>query len=208
MADFVLIFFTLNEIALFLKCLCDKVACLFCRKTAELLGTDIVQRSIRIEDVDRLEIVSLSTLPVVRVMSRSDLNHTGSELDSYEAVGNDRNLAVCKRELEHLAHKALVTLVIRVDCNSLVSEHGLRSCRCHCDVAASVCERISDIKQMSCILLMLDLVICQSCSAVRAVVHEVKALVDQATLIKRDECLPYGLRESLIHGEALTGPVT
>ena len=188
-----LIFFTLNEIALFLKCLCDKVACLFGRKTAELLRTDIVQRSIRIEDVDRLEVVSLSTLPVVRVMSRSDLNHTGSELDSYEAVGNDRNLTVCKRELEHLAHKALVTLVIRVDCNSLVSEHGLRSCRCHCDVAASVCERISDIIEMSDIFLMLDLIIGQSCSAVRTVVDQIQALVDQIPLIEGHKSLSDGL---------------
>ena len=206
-AYFMLIFFAFNEIALFLKYLGHLHPGLFGRKSAELFGTDIIERSVRIEDVKRLQIVALAALPVVGIVRRSNLHHTGTELDSNETVCDDGDLAVRKRQLEHLAHKVLVALVIGVHGNSLVSEHGLRPCGGHGDVSAAVGERVSYIKEMSHVFLMLDFIICKCGAAVRAVVHEIQALVDQSALVQGDKRLTHGLGQAFIHGEALPGPV-
>ena len=59
--------------------------------------------------------MTLTNLKVIGVMSRSDLNDTGTELSVYISILNDRDHTVYDRKQYLSAMQMVVTLVIGMD---------------------------------------------------------------------------------------------
>ena len=103
--------------------------------------------------------MTLSNLEVIRVMSRCDLYCTGSKLFIYIVIRHDRNLFIHQRKQYILAYDIFVSLIVRVYGNSCISQHCLRTCCC--DLQKTICsyDRIFDVPEVACLLLMLYLCI-------------------------------------------------
>jgi hypothetical protein len=87
------------------------------------------------------QLVALADRVVVEVVRRRDLDAAGAEFEVDVGVGDDRDLAVGQRQLDHLADQVLVALVFRMDHHGGVAEHGFRAGRGHREAARSIGQR-------------------------------------------------------------------
>ena len=81
-----------DEVSAGLKVGDDELTGLNGIESAVLFRHVLIECSVRIEEVDGLKAVTPSALPVVGVMGRCDLNHTGTEFLIDEAVCDDGDL--------------------------------------------------------------------------------------------------------------------
>ena len=167
-----------------------------------------------IQDIDFRKVMTLSDFKIVRVMCRCDFNNTGTEFHVYIAVGNDRDLTVYNRKHYLFADHILISVIVRIYSNSRVSEHGLRTRRSKlnelrgADTSIFFDQRIFDVPQMTCLLLILYFRIRNGSIADRAPVDNTAALVDIAFFVHLDEHFGNCLIAAFIHGETLSVPVT
>ena len=84
--------------------------------------------SVVVHNVDNREIVAETYFKVVRVMCRSYLNNTCTEVHFNVIVSNDRYFTVNERKYDHFANEVLVTLISRIYCYSSIAEECLRTC--------------------------------------------------------------------------------
>ena len=107
--------------------------------------------------------MTLSYLEIVRVMSGCDLNYARSEVFLYVAVGNDRYLPVYKRKPYISAYYIRISLILRVNCYSSITEHGLGTGSSKLQESylgyrsVSLDKRILDMPEMSLLLLIINL---------------------------------------------------
>ena len=109
------------EKTLVLKVLVDQLSGGCTGHTPVFLRAVAVKGAVWIKNIDNLKVVPLAYFPVVRVVGRGDLNHTGSEFPVYICVGYDGDNPVCQRQLELLSYNCLVPLIIRMDCNCSIA---------------------------------------------------------------------------------------
>ena len=197
----------LHKVATLLQVLDDELAGRYRIKAAVLLGHIGIQRAIRVEQVDRLEAMPPAALPVVGVVGRCDLHHAGSEVLVDEAVGYDGDPPVGERQQELFAHKRSVALVLGVHGDSHIAEHRLGTGRRDRDEAVAVGVGIAHVVELAGHVLVLDLVVREGRAALGAVVDQVLAAVDEATLIEGDEGFAHSTGQALVHREALVVPV-
>jgi len=74
----------------------------------------------------QFELMTLRDRVVVEVMRRGDLDHAGAEGPVDEAVGDDRNQALAKRQPNRLTDQVPVALVLRMHHHCAVAKHGFR----------------------------------------------------------------------------------
>ncbi len=77
------------------------------------------------DDLDAFEIVTFANFEIVEIVSGGNLDGTGTVCGVGVFVGNNRDDAVGKRELEETANEILVALVIRIDGDGDITEDGL-----------------------------------------------------------------------------------
>ncbi len=81
----------------------DALARLEAIEAAEARGRLIVERGLRREDVDLLELVPLADLVVVEIVRRRDLHAAGAELSVDVAVGDDGDQPLGERQPQALS---------------------------------------------------------------------------------------------------------
>ena len=119
----------LDKVSALLEILHYQIPCILSHHSTVLLGNILIERSIRIEEVDCLKVVALSAFEVIRIVGWRDFYHACTELHIDEPIGNDRDLPVRKRKQKLLAYNALVALIIRINGNCGIAEHRFRT-RC------------------------------------------------------------------------------
>src|SRR5690606_241847 len=119
----------------------------------------VVDGAVGRQDVDQRQLVALADLVVVEVVRRGDFHAAGTELRIDVAVGDDRDAAVTKRQLDFLADEVLVALVFRVDGYGGITEQGFRTRRRDDDVAlavpggGTVAERVAEVPEAAVLFL-------------------------------------------------------
>ena len=151
--------------------------------------------------------MAAADLIVVRVVRRGDLDDAGAELHVDIVVADNRDLAANQRQDDRLADEIPVALVLGVDRNGGIAEHRLRTGGGQNDLAAAVAERVAQVPEVACLLLILNLGVRDGGHAVRAPVDDALALVDEALVVEVDKDLLDRLGAALIEGEALAVPV-
>jgi len=146
-------------------------------------------------------------LPVVVIVRRGDLHHTGTELAVNVGIRHKGNLAVSQRKVEHLAFEVRVAFVFRVKGDGGVSQQRLwpRGGKFH--KTAAVGEGIAEMVHLPRRVFMLNFVIGDSGPAFGAPVNKVLSLVDKVPLVKRNKDLAHRPGKPFVHGKALAIPV-
>ncbi len=202
----VLVFLHTLEEPLRLKILDNLLTCL--EPIHACIGTTVlVDRPVRIHDVDRLEIVLLADLKIVLVVRRRDFQRAGAEVGLDVLVRNDRNFAAQQREHGQLADEIAVAFVLGMHGDARIAQHRFRTCRGDRNMAGAVRQRIADVPEMPLPLHIVDLLIGERRHVYGAPVDEVVAAVDQSVVIKLDENVHHGAREAFVHRKALLRPV-
>ena len=150
---------------------------------ARILAAVLVDGGVVVQDVDLRQIVASSHLKVIGVMGRRNLYHAGSEFLIHISVRNDRNLTAHQGQNHGLSDDILVALVIRIDRQSRVAQHGLRSRGRDLHKLVAVLDRIIDMPEMAGLLLMLHLRVRNGGLADRTPVNNPGTLVNISLLI-------------------------
>ncbi len=166
------------------------------------------------QDVDHGQAVALAHLEVVEVVRRGDLHRARALLGIRILVGDDRNAAADDGQDHVLADEMLVALIVRVNGDRGVAEHGLGPRGGDDDEGGRVFgiegRALDGIAQMPEVPLGLDLLdfqIGNRGQELRVPIDEALVLVDEAGAMKLDEHFADGLRQPLVHGEAEPRPV-
>ena len=101
--------------------------------------------------------MALADFKVIRVVCGCDLYNACTEFHINIFIGNNRDLSVGKRELNHLAYYALISFIIGVNGYSTVTEECFGTCCCYLDTAASVCKRIAYVPEEAVLLFIFAL---------------------------------------------------
>ena len=76
--------------------------------------------------------MTLAKGKIIRVVCGSYLDRAGAEVAADSLVKNNRNFAAYQRQTKFLSMQMEIALIFRMNGNSNVAEHGLRTRRCHC----------------------------------------------------------------------------
>ena len=168
---------------------------------AVLFGRRVVQPGIEREDADRLQAMALADLVVVEVVCRSDLDRAAAELRVDVLVGNDRDGASGKRQLDALADHRAIALILGMHRDRHVAQHGLRTRGRHADRTLAVRERIAQLPELAVFFRGVDLEVGDCGAEHRVPVHQTLAAVDEAFLVEAHENFHHGARHLGVHGE-------
>ena len=165
-----------------------------------------------VDDVKYRKIVSVSDLVVVYIVCRSNLKASCTEIHSYIAVLDDRNLLVDQRDKDLLTPEPVITLVVRVYTYCSIGHDCLRTGRSHddvfvCRISVSVRNEISEVIELADCILMHNLFVTYSCKTNRVPVHHTYSPVDISLFIEIYECIDHGLAQIRIHSELCPVPV-
>ena len=148
-------------------------------------------------------------LIVVGVMGRSNFYSAGTKFQINVAICDNRNNATIGRQGQMLTNQMTITGVSRVNSYSSIARDGLRTGSSDSQVGALFLHyRITEIPQMSRVILMLNLDIRKSGVTVYAPVGNTGTLINQALFEQGAEHLAYSLGAALIHSKALALPIT
>ena len=201
------VIFYLDKVSALFKVLNDSLTSLKTIHTC-ILGIVFSDLGIICHDIDDLKVMTLSYLKVIRVMRRSDLNYTGTEIDINIIVGNNGDLTTYKRKDQHLADDILISLVLGIYCYSSITEKCLGSCSSKLDITAAVLERITKVPEMTCLIFVLNLGIGYGCKAMRTPVNDPLTSVYKSLIIVLNEYFLNSFGATFVHSETLVAPVT
>ena len=104
------------------------------RKAAQIiLVVDEGEAALLVEHVDLRQAVALADLEIVEVVRRRDLDRAGALFRIGVFVADDRNTAADQRKDDMLADQMAQPLVLRMNRDGGVAEHGFRAHGCDHD---------------------------------------------------------------------------
>jgi hypothetical protein len=172
------------------------------------LGHDLVHGRVLVHHVDRLEIVPLGDLEVVRIVRRRDLHAPGAHLGIRVLIDDDRDDATLQRKPQHAPDVPPVAIVLGIDRDRDVTEERFGPGRADDQVLFGiVLEGVPDVVHLPGLVLLVDLVVGKRRPIHGAPVDDALAAVDQPVFVQPDERGPHGSRETLVHREARALPV-
>ncbi|MNI25655.1 hypothetical protein D3C73_793170 [compost metagenome] len=166
-----------------------------------------------VEDVQQRQVVTLADFVVVEVVGRGDFHAAGAEFRVAVIVGDDRDAAANQRQLDKFADQGFVAFIVRVNGHGGVAEHGFRaSGRDDQEVVAfsglgAVGQRVFQVPQETFLVVVFHFEVGNRRVQLGVPVDQALAAVDQAVFVQADESLFNGLREAVVHGEALAAPI-
>ena len=116
--------FYLHQQAQFLQIAHNRFA-RFITSHARILAAQLIDARIVIHHIDFRQAVPFSHFKIIGVMGRCNLYAACPELFIHIGICHHRNLPVCQRQLQHLAHQILISLILRVDCHGSISQQCL-----------------------------------------------------------------------------------
>ena len=172
-------------------------------------GTGVRDVAGLVDDLGHLEVVALTHGEVVRVVGRGDLHHACAELGVDVVVGDDDHAAsLDERVREGGADEVLVALVVRVDGDGDIAEHGLDTGGRDIGVRALALDiAVAQGDQLTLVVGVDDLDVGDGGAQHRGPVDQALRAVDQAAV---EELLEDGLDslgQAVVEGEALALPV-
>ena len=185
--------------------------------------TLVADGTIRVEDVDGLEVVGLTQCIVVYIVGRRHFQTACSEFDIHIAVLDNRNHTVHQWHDDFLATQPLILRVFGVDTHRRIAHDGLRTCGSnHCVVAllilvddifcalsylCALCHIIFQIKQLALLVFVDDLLAREHGLCLRIPVHHTQATIDKALVVEVYEHLQHTLATRFVHCEGCAVPI-
>ena len=177
----------------------------------ELVGSSLILGAGHLavvgEDAYHRQIVALTDLVVVGVVGGGDLYHTGTLGHVRVLVAHDRDLLVDQGQDHVAAVEVLVALVLGVDGNGSIAQHGLGAGGGKLQVLTRFLYGVEQVIEVAGLFFIFYLGIGNRGHTGGAPVDHAVAAVDQTLVKKANENVLYRLGAALVHGEALARPV-
>ena len=157
--------------------------------------------------------MALAHFVVVEVVGRGDFHATGAERWVAVVVGDDRDAAPDQRQFDELADQGLVALVVGVNRNGGVAQHGFRAGGGDDQVVVAlggfgaVSQRVLEVPQEALFVVVFHFEVRNRGVQLGVPVDQAFATVDQAILVQAHEGFLDRFRQAIIHGEAFAAPV-
>ena len=190
-----------------LQILDNAFSCLESIQPAIGVGRVVIETGIDIEEIYFFQVVPLADLVIVEVVRRGDFHATAAELRIDIVVCDNRDAAAGQRKIDHAADEMPVTFVIRANGHGGIAQHRLRTGRGHDQEILRVDQRVTQVPQVAVLFLRQDFEIRQGGVQHGVPIHEPLAAVDQPFFVETDKDLGNGIRQLVVHREALTAPV-
>ena len=177
------------------------------------LATVLVDRRVRVENVDLFQAVAQTAGVVVVVVRRRHFHAAGPEfLLRQQSVGDDRNVSTGHRNATFQPNKMLVPLVRRMNTDRRVANHRFRSRRRKRQLLAGQLaifahNRISERPEVAVNFLVKDFVVGNCRLQMRIPVDQSLATENQPVFEEPKECPTHGLRAGLVQREPSPSPV-
>ena len=142
------------EISLLVQFLHDRLSRLIAVH-ARIFPAILIDGGVVVHDIDLRQMMSLTHFKVIRVVRRSDLHCSCTELFVHIVIRHDRNLTPHERQDHIFPDDILVSLIVRVHRDGSIPEHGLRTCGRDLEEPVRAHDRIFDVPEMSFLLLVL-----------------------------------------------------
>ena len=191
------------EQALFGQFFDDACACLETIEPVQFGWRVFVDLCVGREDVDDGELMTLADFVVVEIVRRGDLHATGSELRINVGITDDRNRSIGQRQPQLLSDEMPIALIVRMHGNRGVAEHRLGAGRSNDEMSAAIRQWITQMPKRSVFFSAQHLEIRYGGLQHRIPVHQSLAAIDETFFVQAHEYFGYGLRETLIHREAI-----
>ena len=204
-ADVMIIRLDLHKIALLLKVSNDGLSRLIAVHAVVLAA--VYDLRVLIDNKDLLKAVAQSDLIVVGVMAGRHFNGAGAKAELNIVVGHDGKLPSDERQYGVFADKVSIALIVRVDGDAGVAQHGLRPGGGDDKFLIGVLDGVSDMPEKAGHVLVLDLGVGQGRAALGAPVYDSAPLVDKSLFIQLTEGLTHRFCAGLVHGEGAPVPV-
>ena len=166
-----------------------------------------------VEDVQQRQVVALADFIVVEIVGRGDLHAAGAEFRVAIVVRDDRDTAANQRQFDELADQRLVALVVRVNSDGGIAEHGFRTGGGNDQVIVAlgglgaIGQRILEVPQEAFLVVVFHFEVGNRRVQLSVPVDQTLAAVDQAVFMQAHEGFFYGFGQAVVHGEALAAPV-
>ena len=174
-------------------------------KTRELTIT-VNNNSMLIKDVDLLKIVSLTHSKVIRVMSWSYLNKTGTKACVNMPVRENWNLSINNGQNNGLSNKISLFWILRRNSYAGIAQHSLWTSSCYGNVLNAInrlFERVTQVPKMALLVSVLCLVVRDRSLAMRTPVYDALTAINELVMIPVNKDLTYCLSVLRRHGELL-----
>ena len=174
-------------------------------KTRELTVT-VNNNSVLIKNVDLLKIVSLSHSKVIRVMSWSYLNKTGTKACVNMPVREDWNLSVNNWQDNSLSNKISLFRVLRRNSYAGIAQHSLWTSSCYGNVLNAInrlFERVTQVPKIALLVSVLCLIVRNRSLAMRTPVYDALSAINELVMIPVNKDLTNSLSVLRRHGELL-----
>ena len=154
------------------------------------------------------QVVTTTHLKVVGVVGGGDLHHTGTLGHIRVLVAHDGNFLIQQGQDDVAAVEVLVALVLGVDGHGGIAQHGLGTGGGQLQLLTGLLDGVQQVPEVTVLLLVFHLGVGDGGFAGGTPVDHTVAAVDETLLVQTDKDLLYRHRATLVHGEALTLPVT
>ena len=145
---------------------------------------------------------------VVGVVCRSNFYSTGTKFQIYIAISDDGDNAVSNGQTQMFANQMTITGVFRVNCYCGIAKHSFRTSGSDGQEGTFFFNnRVLNVPQITCVILMFYFDITQSGVTVYAPVGNAGAFVNQAFFVQGAEYFTYSLRAAFIHSKTFAFPV-
>ena len=119
----------------------------------------LVERTVIVEDVDRLQLVLLAEHIVIDIVSRGYLEASCTELYIYIFVLDHGDSTPYEGDDEALASEEVVALILGVDTHSGIPHDGLGTSRSHDDIAVLSLDVVAQVIELALLLLIDDFLV-------------------------------------------------
>ncbi len=174
-----------------------------------LLQAGLVEPCEVVKDRQPRKRVALTCFKVIEVVSRSDLDGSGSKFQiDQDRISDDRDLPARKRQAYTFADEMPISLVFGMHGDRRIAQEGFRSCCGDGQERFRIIRNvIADVVKLALDLFVFDLDVGQCRQAARAPVDEPLASIDQTFFVEAHEDLEHRFGQALVHRKAETVPV-
>ncbi len=153
------------------------------------------------------QIVALADFVIVAVVGGRHFQGASPEILLHVIVEHHRDNAIDQRQPDADIRQVRIPFVIGMHRHRGIAEHGLGAGGGDDHRTGTIGIRVTDVIEFALGVLMLHLVVGESCVAARTPVDDVVAFIDQAFFIEPYEDLADRPGQPLVHGEPLPLPV-
>ena len=166
-----------------------------------------------VEHIARGNLCAFANVEIVEIMARCDFHSAAAKLWIGMFIGHNRHFAARNRQDDMLADNAFIALIIGMDGNRHIGEHGFGAgCR-NLDVITAIsqsnaiCQRIFEAPETALFVARFNLKVANCRFQLGVPIDQPFVAIDEVIIVQIDKGLGHRLRKMRVHGKLLAAPI-